>query len=221
MDSIDYSPLIISMKTSVAATIIAFVAGIAAAAFVMRLKNHKNLVDGIFTLPLVLPPTVIGFFLLVLLGKNGLFGKILLGFESSVVFTWTATVIASAVVAFPLMYRASKASFEQLDQTLVYSAQTLGMSETRIFFRVILPNCRYGILSGTILAFSRAMGEFGATVIIAGNIPGKTQTMALAVYTAIQSGDRALAFRWALLISAISLLAVVVMNSISQKGDRR
>lgn len=221
MDSIDYSPLVISIKTSLAATIIAFVAGIAAAAFVMRLKNHKNLIDGIFTLPLVLPPTVIGFFLLVVFGKNGVFGKILLGFESSVVFTWTATVIASSVVAFPLMYRASKASFEQLDQTLVYSAQTLGMSETRIFFRVILPNCRYGILSGTILAFSRAMGEFGATVIIAGNIPGKTQTMALAVYTAIQSGDRALAFKWAFLISAISLLAVVVMNSISQKGDRR
>ena len=141
--------------------------------------------------------------------------------DLTVVFTWTATVIASSVVAFPLMYRAAKASFEQLDQDLIYSARTLGMSEKDIFFRVILPNCRYGILSGTILAFARAMGEFGATVIIAGNIPGKTQTMALAVYTAIQSGDRALAYNWAVIILAISLAAVILMNRISQKGDMR
>lgn len=221
MDKMDYSPLIISIKTSIAATVIAFITGIAAAAFIMRIKHNKNILDGIFTLPLVLPPTVIGFFLLMILGKNGFLGKILLKFETSVVFTWTATVIASALVAFPLMYRAAKASFEQLDPNIVYSAQTLGMSEKSIFFRVILPNCRYGIISGTILAFSRAMGEFGATVIIAGNIPGKTQTMALAVYTAIQSGDRALAYKWAILISVISLTAVVLMNRISKKGDIR
>ena len=215
----DYSPLIISIKTSLAATAIAFISGIAAALVVMRLRKFRNIVDAIFTLPLVLPPTVAGFFLLVLLGKHGFIGRLLLRFEISVIFTWAATVIASAVVAFPLMYRAAKASFEQLDQNLIYSARTLGMSEKTIFFRVILPNCRYGILSGTILAFARAMGEFGATVIIAGNIPGKTQTMALAVYTAIQSGERILAYRWALLISVISLAAVILMNRISRKGD--
>ena len=217
----DYSPLLISIKTSLAATAAAFVSGIAAAWFVMRIRRFRNLVDGIFTIPLVLPPTVTGFFLLVLFGKNGLAGNLLMKHDLTVVFTWTATVIASSVVAFPLMYRAAKASFEQLDQDLIYSARTLGMPEKDIFFRVILPNCRYGILSGTILAFARAMGEFGATVIIAGNIPGKTQTMALAVYTAIQSGDRALAYNWAVIILAISLAAVILMNRISQKGDMR
>ena len=173
----DYSPLLISIKTSLAATAAAFVSGIAAAWFVMRIRRFRNLVDGIFTIPLVLPPTVTGFFLLVLFGKNGPAGNLLMKHDLTVVFTWPAPVIASSVVAVPLMYKAAKASFEQLDQNLIYSARTLGMSEKDIFFKVILPNCRYGILSGTILAFARAMGEFGATVIIAGNIPGKTQTI--------------------------------------------
>ncbi|MGB5822614.1 MAG: molybdate ABC transporter permease subunit [Proteocatella sp.] len=217
----DYSPLLISIKTSLLATAIAVILGIFAAYRVIKMKKFKNLIDGIFTLPLVLPPTVIGFFLLITLGKNGFIGKILSQFGTSVIFTWTATVIASSVVAFPLVYRAAKASFEQMDTNLIYAAQTLGIEQRKIFFRIIMPNCRAGILSGTILAFSRAMGEFGATIIIAGNIQGKTQTMALAVYTAIQSGDRVLAYKWVFLISSISLLAVILMNAVSQKGDSR
>jgi len=217
----DYSPLLISIKTSLLATVIALILGITGAYRVTKIKKYKNLIDAIFTLPLVLPPTVIGFFLLMLLGKNGFIGKVLSQFGASVIFTWTATVIASSLVAFPLVYRAAKASFEQMDANLIYAAQTLGIPQSEIFFRIIMPNCRAGILSGTILAFSRAMGEFGATIIIAGNIQGKTQTMALAVYTAIQSGDRTLAYKWAFLISVISLFAVILMNKVSQKGDGR
>lgn len=217
----DYSPLLISIKTSLLATLIALILGITGAYRVTKIKKYKNLIDAIFTLPLVLPPTVIGFFLLMLLGKNGFIGKVLSQFGASVIFTWTATVIASSVVAFPLVYRAAKASFEQMDTNLIYAAQTLGIPQSKLFFRIIMPNCKAGILSGTILAFSRAMGEFGATIIIAGNIQGKTQTMALAVYTAIQSGDRTLAYKWAFLISVISLFAVIFMNKVSQKGDGR
>lgn len=220
----ELSPLIISLQTTVVATVITFVLGLLAAHRVARMRRFKGFIDGLFTLPMVLPPTVVGFFLLLLLGKNSPFGKLLQLFDTSVVFTWGSTVIAAVVVSFPLMYRTVRGTFEQLDPNLVYAARTLGMSETRIFWRVILPNSWSGIAAGTVLSFSRALGEFGATMMIAGNIPGRTQTMSTAIYTAVQSGDRAAAYRWVAIIMIISLIGMLVMNrwvSKASKGAQR
>ena len=138
-----------------------------------------------------------------------------------VVFSQTGMVIASAVVSFPLLYRTARGAFEQMDETLVQAAQTLGIGEGRIFFRIVCPNCMPGILAGVILSFARAMGEFGATIMLAGNIPGKTQTAAIAVYTAMQSGNRQLAFQWALLIIGISLFFMLLLNLVTgRRGGR-
>ncbi len=208
----ELSPLIISLQTTVVATVITFALGLFAAHRVARMRRFKGFIDGLFTLPMVLPPTVVGFFLLLMLGKNSPFGKLLQLFDTSVVFTWESTVIAAVVVSFPLMYRTVRGTFEQLDPNLVYAARTLGMSETRIFWRVILPNSWSGIAAGTVLSFSRALGEFGATIMIAGNIPGRTQTMSTAIYTAVQSGNRLAAYRWVAIIMAISLISMLVMN---------
>ncbi len=220
----ELSPLIISLQTTVVATVITFVLGLFAAHRVARMRRFKGFIDGLFTLPMVLPPTVVGFFLLLLLGKNSPFGKLLQLFDTSVVFTWGSTVIAAVVVSFPLMYRTVRGTFEQLDPNLVYAARTLRMSETRIFWRVILPNSWSGIAAGTVLSFSRALGEFGATIMIAGNIPGRTQTMSTAIYTAVQSGNRLAAYRWVAIIMAISLISMLVMNrwvSKASKGAQR
>ncbi len=220
----ELSPLIISLQTTVVATVITFVLGLFAAHRVARMRRFKGFIDGLFTLPMVLPPTVVGFFLLLLLGKNSPFGKLLQLFDTSVVFTWGSTVIAAVVVSFPLMYRTVRGTFEQLDPSLVYAARTLRMSETRIFWRVILPNSWSGIAAGTVLSFSRALGEFGATIMIAGNIPGRTQTMSTAIYTAVQSGNRLAAYRWVAIIMAISLISMLVMNrwvSKASKGAQR
>ncbi len=208
----ELSPLIISLQTTVVATVITFALGLFAAHRVARMRRFKGFIDGLFTLPMVLPPTVVGFFLLLMLGKNSPFGKLLQLFDTSVIFTWESTVIAAVVVSFPLMYRTVRGTFEQLDPNLVYAARTLGMSETRIFWRVILPNSWSGIAAGTVLSFSRALGEFGATIMIAGNIPGRTQTMSTAIYTAVQSGNRLAAYRWVAIIMAISLISMLVMN---------
>ena len=208
----DLSPLIISIKTAFLATIITFFLGIYAARFVMRMKRYKGLVDGIFTLPMVLPPTVVGFFLLLSLGKNSFIGQLLAQFELSVVFSWTATVITATVVAFPLMYRTTRGAFEQIDSNIIYAARTLGLSETKIFWRIVLPVAWPGVAAGTILAFARALGEFGATIMLAGNIPGRTQTMATAIYTAVQAGDRQMAFQWATVIMIISFISMMLLN---------
>lgn len=208
----DYSPLIISIKAALLATLFTFVLGIYSAYFTLRLKKLKGLVDGIFTLPLVLPPTVVGFLLLVLLGKNSLIGKFLSTFDLSIVFSSTATVIASIVVSFPLMYRTARGAFEQLDKNMIYVARTLGLKEHEIFLRIMVPNCFNSIVAGTILSFARALGEFGATIMIAGNIPGKTQTMAVAVYSAVQAGNRTLAYKWVLIIVAISFATMILLN---------
>lgn len=208
----DYSPLLISVKAAILATIITFVFGIYAAYFTFKLNKFKGLVDGLFTLPLVLPPTVLGFFLLLLIGKNSLIGQVLLKYDASIVFTSTATVIASSVVSFPLMYRTARGAFEQLDINLIYVARTLGLSEHEIFIKIMLPNSFSTIMAGTILAFARALGEFGATIMIAGNIPGKTQTMAVAVYSAVQAGNRELAYKWVVVMVAISFITIWTMN---------
>lgn len=208
----DLSPLWISLKVAFTATIITFILGIYAARYVVGLTKGKWIADGIFSLPLVLPPTVIGFFLLLLLGKNSIIGKVLQFFDTTVVFSWVGAVIACVVVAFPLMYRTARGAFEQVDVTLIHAGRTLGMTESKIFWKVIFPISWPGIAAGTILAFARAMGEFGATIMLAGNIPGRTQTMSVAVYTAVQAGDRQLAYKWVAIIVALSFLMILLMN---------
>lgn len=176
------------------------------------MKRFRGLMDSVFTLPMVLPPTVVGFFLLLLVGKNSPLGQFLLAFNIQVVFSWGATVVSAAVVAFPMMYRTTLGAIQQMDRNLIYAGRTLGMPELKIFWLVTVPACRKGIAAGTILAFARAIGEFGATMMVAGNIPGRTQTLSTAVYTAMQAGDRAAAFRWVLVILAISFPMIILMN---------
>lgn len=181
----DLSPLWISFKVAFFATLITFVLGIAAARLVISMKRGKSLVDGLFSLPMVLPPTVVGFFLLMIFGKNSLIGGALASAGFSVLFTWQGAVIAAAAVSFPIMYRTCRGALEQVDRNIADAARTLGMSEGKIFFKIMIPMARPGIAAATILSFARALGEFGATMMLAGNMPGKTQTMSIAIYTAM------------------------------------
>ena len=202
----DWSPLRISIETSVTATLITLVAGLAAAAWRERRSGPAMaIVDGIFLLPLVLPPTVVGFFLLLLFGRNGPLGKLLLALGTTMVFSWPATVIAAAVVAFPLMYLTARAALEQVDSRYLEAARTLGASEWRVFSAIALPLAWPGVLAGTILSFARALGEFGATLMLAGNIPGKTATIPIAIYFAVEANDVQSAVAWCLVDVVISL----------------
>ena len=211
--TVDFSPIWISLKTALTATFIVFFLGIAAAWYMANSKSRfKGLTDGLLTLPMVLPPTVAGFFLLLLLGKNGPVGHILFALGTSVIFTWQATVIAAAVVAFPLMYKTARGAFEQIDMNILNAARTLGVSEWTVFWRVSMPLARPGIAAGTVLAFARALGEFGATLMVAGAIPGKTQTIPIAIYFAAEGGEMDKALAWVLLITLISLTVMVLMN---------
>ncbi|HEY8362768.1 MAG TPA: molybdate ABC transporter permease subunit [Tissierellaceae bacterium] len=217
----DYSPLLISLKCAILSTIITFFTGIYAAFLTTRLKRYKSLVDGILTLPLVLPPTVVGFLLLIFLGKNGFIGRFLNQYNISIIFSQAANIIASFLVSFPLMYRTIRGAFEQIDPYIIYVARTLGLSEHKIFMRIMLPNSIPSIVAGTVLSFARALGEFGATIMVAGNIPGKTQTMAIAIYNAVQSGNRELAYRWVFILVIISLITVIILNKFEQKGSTK
>lgn len=208
----NYSPLFISLKAAIFSTVITFFLGIHIAYLTTKLKRFKGLVDGFLTLPLVLPPTVVGFFLLIFLGRNSFIGKLLSVYDISIVFSNFATTIASTVVSFPLMYRTARGAFEQLDKNMIYVARTLGLTEQEIFLKIVLPNSFSSIMAGTILAFTRALGEFGATIMLAGNIPGKTQTMAVAVYSAVQAGNRDLAYRWVAVMVIISFISILIMN---------
>lgn len=207
------SPLVISLKTAGLSTLFSFFLGILIAWGVVSMpRRWQGLVDGILTLPLVLPPTVTGFILLLIFGKNGPIGKFLLSIGIKVVFTVTGAVIAAFVVAFPLMYRTVKAAFEQIDPDLIYAGRTLGMSEMSIFRRVMIPAALPGIGAGLVLSFARALGEFGATLMLAGNLPGRTQTVSLMIYTATAAGDYELASKWVVVIVAISLSSIGLMN---------
>lgn len=217
----DLSPLYISIKVAFIATIITIFLGIAAARYVLKVKYFKGLIDGVFSLPMVLPPTVVGFFLLIIFGRNNLLGKLLMQFDINIVFSWVGAVIASTVVAFPLMYRTVRGAFEQLDITIIYAARTLGISEFKIFWKVILPNVIPSIIAGTVLTFARALGEFGATIMLAGNIPGRTQTMAVAVYTAVQAGDRVKAYKWVLIICVMSFTSIILINFLNNRQNLR
>ncbi len=202
----DWSPLRISLETGFTATLITLVAGLTVAAWRQRRTGPATaLIDGICLLPLVLPPTVVGFFLLLLFGRNGPFGKLLLRLGATVVFSWPATVIAAAVVAFPLMYLTGRAALEQVDARFLEAARTLGASEWRVFREVALPLAWPGVLAGTILSFARALGEFGATLMLAGNIPGRTATIPIAIYFAVESDDMRSAVAWCAADVAISL----------------
>lgn len=209
---LDLSSLWISLKVALPATIFTFVLGICAARTVVKLKHGQAVLDGLFTLPLVLPPTVVGFFLLLAFGKNSLVGQFFSQFGFSFIFSWQGAVIASTVVSFPLMYRTVRGAFEQINPEYLYAARTLGMTERKIFRKIMLPLAWPGILAGTILSFARALGEFGATIMIAGNIPGKTQTMSVAVYTAVQAGDRESAFLWVMIIVCFSFVMMLALN---------
>ncbi|HTZ74884.1 MAG TPA: molybdate ABC transporter permease subunit [Candidatus Aquilonibacter sp.] len=203
----DWSPLRISLATSFSATFITLIAGLAAAAWRERRKAPAMaVVDGIFLLPLVLPPTVVGFFLLLLFGRNGPLGKLLAAMGATVVFSWPATVISASVVAFPLMYLTARAALEQVEPKLLQAARTLGASEWRVFREVALPLAWPGVLAGTILAFARALGEFGATLMIAGNIPGRTATIPIAIYFAVEDNDVSRALFWCAIDAGISLV---------------
>lgn len=217
----DFTPLFLSLRAAGISTILVMIVGIPISYRVAHMKRGKGIIDAVCTLPMVLPPTVVGFFLLLFFGKNSMVGAWLMERGIPVVFSQTGMVIASAVVSFPLLYRTARGAFEQMDETLVQAAQTLGIGEGRIFFRIVCPNCMPGILAGVILSFARAMGEFGATIMLAGNIPGKTQTAAIAVYTAMQNGNRQLAFQWALLIIGISLFFMLLLNLVTgRRGGR-
>lgn len=172
----------------------------------------KGLIDGIFTLPLVLPPTVAGFGILLLIGKRGPIGSFLNMFGINIIFSWYAAVIAAIVVAFPLMYKTTMGAFEQIDSNILSAARTLGASEWKVFWRVAVPIARPGIAAATALTFARSLGEFGATLMVAGSIPGKTETIPVAIYFATQGGDMEVALIWVLIIFAISLTVLVINN---------
>ncbi|MGX7001186.1 molybdate ABC transporter permease subunit [Caballeronia sp. KNU42] len=202
-------PLLLSLKVAGWATAIDVVLGVAVAFGLSRWRSSaRELVDSLLTLPLVMPPTVLGYYLLVLLGRRGVIGAWLDKFDIQLVFTWQGAVIASAVVAFPLVLKSARAAFETVDPQFERAARTLGISEAAVFFRVTLPLAARGILAGALLAFARALGEFGATLMIAGNLPGRTQTLSVAVYAAVQAGDDSTAN---ILVIVTSVTCVVIL----------
>ncbi|ABA51484.1 molybdate ABC transporter permease subunit [Burkholderia pseudomallei] len=204
-------PLLLSLKVAGWATALDLVLGVAAGYALARWRSGaRDVVDSLLTLPLVLPPTVLGYYLLVLLGRRGVLGAWLDRLGIQLVFTWQGAVIASMVVAFPLILKSARAAFEAVDPQLERAARTLGISETGIFFRVTLPLAARGILAGALLAFARALGEFGATLMIAGNLPGRTQTLSVAVYAAVQAGDDTTANFLVLVTSATCVLILLI-----------
>ena len=219
---LDFSPLIISLKTGLVATVISFFLGIYVARKVVKAKPRvKALADGILTLPMVLPPTVAGFFLLLIFSLRRPFGAYLYqGFGIKVVQTWLGCILAATVIAFTLMYRNARAAFEQIDVNLIYAARTLGMSEIKIFWKVVVPAAGPGITSGTILTFARALGEYGATSMFAGNIPGKTGTISQRIAMVIQDGDYVTAGFWVLIILLIAFFIIFLMNIITAKNRK-
>lgn len=222
LSQLDWSPLFISIKTGVAATIISFFAGLYAARKSLKAgPRGKAIMDGILTLPMVLPPTVAGFFLLLLFSKRRPLGIFLFEkFDIKIVQTWVGCVIAATVIAFPLMYRNARAAFEQVDVNLIYAARTLGMSEFKIFWEIVLPTAGPGVISGTILTFARAMGEYGATSMLAGNIPGKTGTISQKIAMVIQDGDYVTAGIWVAIVMILAFIIIFLLNIILNRKMR-
>lgn len=219
LKNLDWSPLFISIKTGIVATIFSFFLGIYAARKVVKTTpGKKAIIDGILTLPMVLPPTVAGFFLLLIFSRRRPFGIFLFeNFGIKVVQTWLGCIIAATVISFPLMYRNARAAMEQIDVNLIYAGRTLGMSDTEIFWKVVIPTAGPGITSGTILTFARALGEYGATSMLAGNIPGKTGTISQKIAMVIQDGDYMTAGVWVAIVMVIAFPVIFLMNLISGK----
>ena len=209
-------PLLLTLQVASLATLIAALAGTLLAYLVSRRQfRGRELLDACCTLPLVLPPTVLGYYLIVVWGRNGWLGHWLQEvWGISLMFTWQGAVLAAALVSFPLVYKAARAAFEDVDHTQENVARTLGLSEGAVFRRVSLPLARRGILAGTMLAFARAMGEFGATLMIAGNLPGKTQTLSLAIYDAVQAGNDNLALSLVVLTSGACILILMASGKV-------
>ncbi len=220
----DWYPLCNSLRIAAISSVFVFFLGIFAAYYAVRLpKAVKGLLDVVLTLPLVLPPTVCGYFLLLLFGNQRPLGIFLARFGVKFVMTWYGGILAAAVVAFPLMYRTARGAFESFDETLAYAGRTLGLSNTFIFWRIRMPACRQGILAGTVLAFARALGEYGATSMLIGYTPGRTATISTTVYQLWRTNDEAGAFLWVMVnlaISTVVLLAVNLLERRNRKGAR-
>ena len=216
----DWFPLLNSIRIAALSTVIVFFLGIFAAYFIAKApRGIKGLLDVILTLPLVLPPTVVGYLLLLVLGPKRILGRWLLDtFGLRVTMTWQAGVFAAVAVSFPLMYRTARGAFESFDETLAHAGRTLGLSSTYIFWRVRMPVCRQGILAGTVLTFARALGEYGATSMLAGYTPGRTATISTAVYQLWRTGEDGLAFRWVLVNLSISAVVLLAVNLLERKG---
>ena len=211
----DFTPVLISLKTASASIVFTFFLGIFAAWGVVSIENKtlRSVLDGVLILPLVLPPTVAGFFLLYLLGIRRPFGRLLLElFGLRIPFTWSATVVAAVLIAFPLMYRSARGAFEQVNENLIFAARTIGMSEWKIFWKIRMAVALPGIVSGGILSFTRGLGEFGATAMIAGNIAGVTRTLPMAVYSSVVAGDEDSVLGYVAIMLLVAFIAIVWMN---------
>ena len=215
----DLYPLYNALRIAAISCVIVFFLGIACAQWVAKLPRVlKGVLDVVLTLPLVLPPTVVGYFLLVLLGPRRVFGAWMMStFHVRLTMVWYSAIFASVVVAFPLMYRTARGAFESFDPTLRASAQTLGLSNAYIFWRIRMPACRQGILAGTVLAFARALGEYGATSMVAGYTPGRTATISTTVYQLWRTNNDALAFRWVMINVAISFVVLMTVNLLEKR----
>ena len=213
-----FVPLWLTLKVALLATLLAGVAGIGLGWWMARRRfAGHTLVDALLMLPMVLPPTVLGYYLIVLIGRNGVLGQYLdRWFGINLMFTWQGAVIAAAIVSLPLIYKAARAAFEDVDSRFAHAARTLGAGELEVFVRISLPLATRGVAAGLMLAFARAMGEFGATLMIAGNLPGKTQTLSIAVYDAVQAGNDAQALWLTLLISVVCMVVLVASGRLLQ-----
>ncbi len=220
MDAV-WVPLLLSLKVAGWATALNAVLGVGAAWALARWRSPlRDVVDAVLTLPLVLPPTVLGYYLLVLVGRRGVFGEWLARLGIELVFTWQGAVLASTIVAFPLVLKSARAAFEGVDHQLENAARVLGVPEAGIFFRVTLPLAARGIIAGVLLAFARALGEFGATLMIAGNLPGRTQTLSVAIYEAVQAGDDNTANLLVLVTSITCVLLLVIAGRLVPAAAR-
>jgi len=218
----DWFPLINSLRIALISTLITFLLGIFTAYYIAKLPRViKGTLDVILTLPLVLPPTVVGFFILKIMGPKGVIGSPLLEwFGIKTVMTWYSAIFATVVVTFPLMYRTARGAFEAFDVNLKYAGQTLGLSNTYIFWRIMMPVCKQGILAGAVLSFARALGEFGATNMVAGYIPGKTATISTTVYQLWRTGNDALAYKWVVINVAISFVFLITINFLERRSSK-
>lgn len=220
----DWTPIGISMKTASLSILITFFLGLIVAWIIVKIKNDtiKIVLDGIFTLPIVLPPTVVGFFLLYIFGVRGPIGRFLIEYFSvKIAFSWSATVIAAVVMSFPLMYRSARGAYEQVDSNLIDAGRTLGMSEWKIFWKILFANALPGIISGGILAYARGLGEFGATAMLAGNIAGETRTLPMAVYSEVAAGNMLDASNYVIFIVIIAFIAIFIMDYVTIRKEKQ